>query len=426
MSLYNVFALLLVIAAVFGYLNHRFLRFPATIGLMVLALLSSIGVVIMGRLQLPPVLHLMKALQTIDFQTVLMQVMLSFLLFAGAIHVDAQQLGQERKPVIVLATVGMLISTSIVGFAMFALLPVFDLALPLPWCLLFGALISPTDPIAVLGILKQAGIPKNLEISIVGESLFNDGVAVVLFVSLEQFATATPGMTPDLHSVGVLFAREALGGIALGAVIGYFGYRMLRSIDNYQVEVLITLALVTGGTALATSLHTSGPLAIVVAGLIIGQQGRQLGMSDLTREYIDKFWEMLDEIMNAILFVLIGFEILVLHFETVYLLVGVCAIAIVLIARLLAVYLPLRLLRFTHVLSEHSVKVMTWGGLRGGISVALALSLPHSEARELLVAVTYIVVIFSIVVQGLTISPLVKYLGLSTTPAPEDSIHRVH
>ena len=426
MSLYNVFALLLVIAAVFGYLNHRFLRFPATIGLMVLALLSSIGVVIMGRLEIPPVLHLMKALQTIDFQTVLMQVMLSFLLFAGAIHVDAQQLGQERKPVIVLATVGMLISTSIVGFAMYALLPVFDLALPLPWCLLFGALISPTDPIAVLGILKQAGIPKNLEISIVGESLFNDGVAVVLFVSLEQFATATPGMTPDLHSVGVLFAREALGGIALGAVIGYFGYRMLRSIDNYQVEVLITLALVTGGTALATSLHTSGPLAIVVAGLIIGQQGRHLGMSDLTREYIDKFWEMLDEILNAILFVLIGFEILVLHFETMYLLVGVCAIAIVLVARLLAVYLPLRLLRFSHVLSEHSVKVMTWGGLRGGISVALALSLPHSEARELLVAVTYIVVIFSIIVQGLTISPLVKHLGLSTTPAPEDSIHRVH
>ena len=422
MNFYNVVALLLVIAAAFGYINHRFLRLPATIGLMVLALLSSLLVVVLGWFQVTSVMRLVDVLRQIDFHTLLMQVMLSFLLFAGAIHVDARQLGQERKPIITLATVGMVISTTLVGLAMFWLLPLFDLALPFSWCLLFGALISPTDPIAVLGILKQARIPKQLEISIVGESLFNDGVAVVLFVSLEQFASAanTDAHAPGLASVGELFAREALGGVALGAVLGYCGYRLMRSIDNYQVEVLITLALVTGGTALAAALHTSGPLAIVVAGLIIGQQGRYLGMSDITREYIDKFWEMLDEILNAVLFVLIGFEILVLRFETSYLLAGVCTIGIVLLARLIAVAVPLKILSLHHVFTRHSVQVLTWGGLRGGISVALALSLPNSEARDLLVAVTYVVVIFSIIVQGLTIGQLVRRLGL-TAPRGADA-----
>lgn len=416
LSLYNVLSLLLVVAALFSYLNHRFLRLPSTIGLMVLALVSSVGIVVLGCLHLASVMGVVDALQQIDFQTVLLQVMLSFLLFAGAIHVDARELGQERVPVITLATVGMLISTTLVGTLVYWLLPLFGLALPFTWCLLFGSLISPTDPIAVLGILKQARIPKQLEISIVGESLFNDGVAVVLFVSLAEFATATDDASPGAHSIGTLFLREAVGGVVLGAILGYVGYRLLRSIDNYKVEVLITIALVTGGTALATALHTSGPLAIVVAGLIIGQQGRQLGMSDVTREYVDKFWEMLDEILNAILFVLIGFEILVLHFETAYLLVGLCTIGIVLAARLVAVALPLRFLKLRHSFTEHSVKVLTWGGLRGGISVALALSLPTSEARELLVAVTYVVVVFSIIVQGLSIGPLVKRLGLSTSP----------
>ena len=420
LSLYNVLSLLLVVAALFGYLNHRFLRLPSTIGLMVLALVSSVGVVVLGRLHLASVMGIIDALQQIDFQTILMQIMLSFLLFAGAIHVDAQELGQERVPVLTLATVGMLISTGIVGTMLYWLLPLFGLALPFTWCLLFGSLISPTDPIAVLGILKQARIPKQLEISIVGESLFNDGVAVVLFVSLAEFATATGESAPGARSIGSLFLHEAVGGVVLGAILGYVGYRLLRSIDNYKVEVLITIALVTGGTALATALHTSGPLAIVVAGLIIGQQGRQLGMSDITREYVDKFWEMLDEILNAILFVLIGFEILVLHFETAYLLVGLCTIVIVLVARLAAVALPLRFLKLRRSFTEHSVKVLTWGGLRGGISVALALSLPHSEARELLVAVTYVVVVFSIIVQGLSIGPLVKRLGLSTSPPDGD------
>lgn len=416
LSLYNILALLLVVAALFGYVNHRFLGLPSTIGLMVLALVSSVGLVVLAHFEIVSVTGIVNALEQIDFQTILMQVMLSFLLFAGAIHVDAQKLGQQRVPVFTMATIGMLISTCLVGSMLYWLLPQFGLSLPFMWCLLFGSLISPTDPIAVLGILKEARIPKQLEISIVGESLFNDGVAVVVFVSLAQFATPTGDPSPEGHSIGTLFLQEAVGGVVLGAVLGYLGYRMLRSIDNYQIEVLITLALVTGGTALATALHTSGPLAIVVAGLIIGQQGRQLGMSDTTREYVDKFWEMLDEILNAILFVLIGFEILVLRFETVYLLVGLCTIVIVLLARLIAVALPLRLLNLRRSFPEHAVKVLTWGGLRGGISVALALSLPNGEARELLVAVTYVVVVFSIIVQGLSIGPLVKRLGLSVAP----------
>ncbi|MBO3270612.1 MULTISPECIES: cation:proton antiporter [Hymenobacter] len=422
LSLYNVLALLLVVAALFGYVNHRFLRLPSTIGLMVLALVSSVGLVVLGRFEIVNVSNIINAIKQIDFQTILMQVMLSFLLFAGAIHVDAQKLGQQRVPVFTMATVGMLLSTCLVGSMLYWLLPQFGLSLPFMWCLLFGSLISPTDPIAVLGILKEARIPKQLEISIVGESLFNDGVAVVVFVSLAQFATTTGEAAPEGHNIGTLFLQEAVGGLVLGAVLGYVGYRMLRSIDNYQVEVLITLALVTGGTALATALHTSGPLAIVVAGLIIGQQGRQLGMSDTTREYVDKFWEMLDEILNAILFVLIGFEILVLRFETVYLLVGLCTIVIVLLARLIAVALPLRLLNLRRSFPQHAVKVLTWGGLRGGISVALALSLPDGEARELLVAVTYVVVVFSIIVQGLSIGPLVKRLGLSVAPSETEPL----
>ncbi|UOR06157.1 sodium:proton antiporter [Hymenobacter aerilatus] len=423
MDLYNVFALLLVVAALFGYLNHRFLRLPSTIGLMVLALVSSVGIAVLGRFEFPSLIGIVKALRQIDFHAVLMQVMLSFLLFAGAIHVDVRQLGQERLPVITLATAGVFISTLFIGGALYLALPFFQLQLPLSWCLLFGALISPTDPVAVMGILKQARIPKQLETSIVGESLFNDGTALVLFVSLFEFATVPDSSAPTLRSLGALFAQEALGGVALGGVLGYVGYQLLRTIDNYQVEVMLTLAIVTGGTALATSLHTSAPLAVVAAGLIIGQHGRKHGMSDESREYVDKFWEMLDEILNAILFVLIGFEILVLRFETTYLLVGLGAIVVVLLGRLLAVFLPLQILSRRHAFSEHSVKVLTWCGLRGGISVALALSLPASPEQELLVAVTYIVVIFSILVQGLTINRLVKRLGISLPTEANSAAH---
>ncbi|WP_426492563.1 cation:proton antiporter [Hymenobacter sp. 102] len=417
MELYNTLALLLVAAAVFGYINHRFLRLPATIGLMVLALVSSLVAIGLGRLGVPWVVTASRLVRGLDFHTILMQVMLSFLLFAGAIHVDVRTLGRERVAVAALATVGTLLSTIIVATAVYVVLPLLYQPVDFIYCLLFGALISPTDPIAVLGILKEARINKSLEIKIVGESLFNDGIAVVVFVSLFQIAEfgaerATAAV------IGELFLREAVGGIALGAALGYAAFWALRTIDHYQVEVLITLALVMGGTALAAALHTSGPLAIVVAGLIVGDKGRSLGMSDLTREYLDKFWEILDEMLNAVLFVLIGLEMLVLDINRTVLLMGALAVGITLAARLVSVAVPLSVLRRYYHFDRPTLRVLTWGGLRGGISVALALSLPDSMPRDLLVGITYVVVIFSIIVQGLTIGPLVKRLGLSS-PEPD-------
>lgn len=422
MELYNTLALLLVVAAIFGYLNHRFLKLPGTIGLMVLALVSSLLAIGLGKMGVDWVLTASQLVRGLDFNTVLMQVMLSFLLFAGSLHVDVRALGREGVAVGVMATAGTVLSTVLVGTAFYYLLPLFGRPTDLIYCLLFGALISPTDPIAVLGILKEARIDKRLEIRIVGESLFNDGIAVVVFVSLLQIARfgaaqATPGV------IGHLFLVEAVGGLALGAVLGYATFWALRSIDNYQVEVMITLALVMGGTALATALHTSGPLAMVVAGLIVGDQGRELGMSDLTREYLDKFWELVDEIFNAVLFVLIGLEMLILDINRTTLLVGLVAIVVVLLARWASVGLPLALLRRFYPFDRQILRVLTWGGLRGGISVALALSLPDSMPRDLIVGVTYVVVIFSIIGQGLTIGPLVKKLGLSTGPAADSGSH---
>ncbi|QDA61344.1 cation:proton antiporter [Hymenobacter jejuensis] len=413
MEIYNTLTVLLVVAAVFGYVNYRFLRLPSTIGLMILSLVSSLVAVGLGRLGVPWIVTVSQLVRNIDFNQVLMQVMLSFLLFAGAIHVDVRQLGAQRLPVAALATGGTLLSTGLVGVAMYYLLPLFGIPTPLIHCLLFGALISPTDPIAVLGILKKARIPKSLEIKIVGESLFNDGIAVVVFVSLYQIAVVGADEAGPA-SIGLLFLREAVGGMVLGAILGYVAFWALRSIDHYQVEVLITLALVMGGTALATALHTSGPLAIVVAGLIVGDKGRSLGMSDVTREYLDKFWELLDEVLNAILFVLIGLEMLVLDISNTTLLIGGVAIIVVLLARLIAVAIPLGLLRYRYHFDRATLRILTWGGLRGGISVALALSLPSTMPRDQIVGVTYIVVIFSILVQGLTIGPLVKRLGLRT------------
>ncbi|MBT9393765.1 sodium:proton antiporter [Hymenobacter sp. NST-14] len=417
MELYNTLTILLVVAAIFGYINHRFLRLPSTIGLMILALVSSLTAIALGRLGVTWVLKASVLVRGINFHDVLMDVMLSFLLFAGALHVDVRTLGKERGPVAAMAVVGTLLSTFIVAVSAYYVMPLLHVPMPFIYCLLFGALISPTDPIAVLGILKQARISKSLEIKIVGESLFNDGIAVVVFASLYKIALSGADQA-TASMVGSLFLQEAVGGIILGCILGYAAYWALRTIDNYQVEVLITLALVMGGTALAAQWHTSGPLAIVVAGLIVGYKGRQKGMSDLTREYVDKFWEMLDEILNAVLFVLIGLEMLILDISTSVLLVGGVFIVITLLARLTATALPLSLLRRYSDFNAPTLRVLVWGGLRGGISVALALSLPESPSRTLIVGVTYVIVVFSIIVQGLTIGPLVKKLGLSTESEP--------
>jgi CPA1 family monovalent cation:H+ antiporter len=417
MDLYNALAVLLVMAAGFAYLNYRFLKMPPAIGLMSLGLLVSLALIGLAKLGVGAVLNLAKLVGAIDFTTIVMQVMLGFLLFAGAIHVDARRLGKLRLSVGTLALLGTPLSTLLVGAAMYLLLPFFGLPTSFIYCLLFGALISPTDPVAVLSILTKANIPKDLEIKIVGESLFNDGVGVVLFVVLLEIAR----MGSQDVTIGYalkIFLQEAVGGMALGTALGLGAAWLLRSVDNYQVEVLLTLAVVAGGTALASELHTSGPLAMVMAGLLVGHFSRTT-MSEESQDYVDKFWELIDEILNALLFVLMGLEILVLHIPGRTVLAGVVAIVVVLLARLLAVALPLGLLKLhpTFQPSRRSVPILTWGGLRGGLAVALALGLPPSPTRDLLVGITYVVVVFSIIGQGLTIGPLVRWLNVAQPAA---------
>ncbi|MEP6873699.1 MAG: sodium:proton antiporter [Burkholderiales bacterium] len=404
----DIAATCLAVTALLAYLNHRFVRLPTTIGVMVIALALSLVIV---ALDVAGVSHALRSyeeslLRSVDFSDVLMQGMLSLLLFAGALHVDLSELKALRWPVASLALVGTLVSTLIVGFGLSWVLPWVGLALPLMYCLLFGALISPTDPIAVMGILKSAGAPKNLELVIAGESLFNDGVGVVIFALL--LGMLTSGMAPATTSALALLAREAGGGIVFGLVLGYVTYRLLKSVDEYQVEVLLTLAAVMGGYALASHLHVSGPLAMVVTGLIIGNQGRALAMSDATRRYVDMFWELLDEILNAVLFVLIGMEVLLISFSVPVLAAGAVAIAVTLLARLLSVGLPVAGFGARFGMPPGAWRVLTWGGLRGGISVALALSLPVGPHRDTVLALTYCVVVFSILVQGLSIGRVVR------------------
>jgi CPA1 family monovalent cation:H+ antiporter len=404
----DIAATCLVVTALLAYLNYRFVRLPTTIGVMVIALVLSLVIV---ALDVVGVSHALRTyeeslLRSIDFSDVLMQGMLSLLLFAGALHVDLSELKALRWPVASLALIGTLVSTLIVGYGIWAALPWVGLELPLMYCLLFGALISPTDPIAVMGIVKSAGAPKNLEHVIAGESLFNDGVGIVIFTLL--LGMLVSGSEPTTGSALALLAREAGGGIAFGLVLGYVTYRLLKSVDDYQVEVLLTLAAVTGGYALASHLHISGPLAMVVTGLIIGNQGRSLAMSDTTRHYLDMFWELLDEILNAVLFVLIGMEVLLISFSLPVLVAGAVAIVVTLLARCLSVGLPVAALGGRFGLPTGAWRVLTWGGLRGGISVALALSLPVGPYRDTVLALTYCVVVFSILVQGLTIGRVVR------------------
>jgi monovalent cation:H+ antiporter, CPA1 family len=406
MALLDVIAILITLTAVLSYVNHRFVRLPTTIGVMLIALLLSLGLVALGRLGFGIEALARQLLEQLDFDEALLQGMLSFLLFAGALHINLNDLAAQKGVIGTLASVGVLVSTFLIGTAFYWLLPILGLGLPYVWCLLFGALISPTDPIAVLGILKGAKVPKSLEIKVAGESLFNDGVGVVVFLAL--FDIAAKGREPSFGHIGGLFLFEAGGGALLGLGLGWLAYRMLSTVDKYQVEVLLTLALVMGGYALASALHMSGPIAIVVAGLLIGNHGRSLAMSEATREHLDTFWELVDEILNAVLFVLIGLEVLVLSFRGEYLLAGLIAVPLVLLVRWIAVGLPVMVLRRWREFTPGAITVMTWGGLRGGISVALALSLPPGEPRELLLTVTYIVVIFSILGQGLTIGKLVQ------------------
>ena len=406
--MFDVAVWCLVVTAALAYLNHRYLGLPTKIGVMGIALLLSFVLAALDKLGIRSLHNYgVSFLSAIDFSDLLMQGMLSVLLFAGALQVDLSELSRHKWPVGVLSVLGTVTSTVLVSLGLWAVLPLLGVALPLPYCLIFGALISPTDPIAVMSILKSAGAPKDLEIVIAGESLFNDGIGVVLFTLLLSLVTG--GRSPTLAHGARLLLQETGGGVAFGLALGYATYRLLKSIDNYQVEVLITLAAVLGGYALANGLHVSGPLAMVVAGLLIGNHGRALAMSDATREHLDMFWGLLDDMLNSVLFVLIGLEVTLVSFSTRILIAMAAVLVITLLARVLSVGLPMvSLRRLFRGLPRGSWKVLTWSGLRGGISVALALSLPAGNERETVLALTYAVVVFSILVQGLSIRAVVE------------------
>ncbi len=416
----DVAAILVVLAAVFGYVNYRLIGLPHTMGLTIMGAVASIAVVAVDALL--PGLGLGQTVRAfftgIDFRTALMDGMLAFLLFAGALHVDLSLILRRKWTILSLATIGVLLSTVIIGVGFKGLTLLLDLDVPLVWCLVFGALISPTDPVAVLGILKSVKVPASLEAKVAGESLFNDGVGVVVF-SILLAAALGAGDFSVLHAVE-LFLLEAVGGAAFGLALGWIGFLAMRGIDEHNLEVLITIALVMGGYALAQALHISGPVAMAVAGLLIGNHGVSLAMSERTREHVQQFWSLIDEILNSVLFLLIGLEVIAIAVQGAYLVAGVVAIALVLAARAAAVGLPMVVLSRWSPFTRGTYPVMVWGGLRGGISIALALALPDGPMKELILTATYVVVVFSVIVQGATVGRVARR-ALSGATDPDES-----
>jgi CPA1 family monovalent cation:H+ antiporter len=406
-SVFDIAAILITLAATLSWFNHKVLKLPSTVGLALMGVIASL--IVLAFDLVAPNVHIGESvrgfLASIDFEKTLMQGMLSFLLFAGALHVDLDDLRRHGFQVGILSTVGVVLSTLVVGYGLFLATGLAGLDLPLAWCLVFGALISPTDPVAVMGAMKSANTSRGLQATISGESLFNDGVGIVVFSIL--LSVAASGGDFSASQAGWLFFVEAGGGVALGLAIGWIGFFALKSIDDYPVELLITLAMVMGGYALAQNLHISGPVAMAVAGLLIGNRGVALAMSDTTRDYIIKFWGLVDEVLNAVLFLLIGLEGIALIGNTQFLLIGAAAIPLVLVARALSVGAPLLFWRNSLPFGA-TMPVMVWGGLRGGISIALALSLPAGEPKALLVTVTYVVVLFSVLAQGATIARVIR------------------
>ena len=406
-SAFDAAAILIVLAAALGYLNHRWLRLPSTVGLTVMGAVASLIVIGIDRLVPASTLaeQLSAFLKEIDFHRTLMQGMLSFLLFAGALHVDWTAMRKGRLPILVFSTVGVLLSTVIVGFGFQALSALFGSSIPLVWCMVFGALISPTDPVAVMAVMKRAAMPETLQATVAGESLFNDGVGVVVFTILLGIALGSEPFT--WSGAAIDFLREAVGGAVLGLSLGWVAFRLMRSIDDYNVEVMISLAVVMGGYSLAMALHVSGPVAMAVAGLLLGNAGVARAMSDTTQDYLLKFWALIDEILNAVLFLLIGLEVIAIAPEWPLLAAGLGSILLVLMARAISVGVPLALMKRKIDMGPLALPTLVWGGLRGGISVALALSLPESPIRSAILAATYTVVLFAVIVQGASISKLI-------------------
>ncbi|MEQ5869976.1 sodium:proton antiporter [Sagittula sp. NFXS13] len=411
MSLLQITSFLIVLAAAFGVVNYFVFKLPSAIGILVVALLTSMAA--LGVDALVPSITLgddLRILVTgIDFSDTLLEGMLGFLLFAGALHVKLSDLKAVWPTVLLMATIGVALSTAVIGIGFHWLT-----GAPLLVALIFGAVVSPTDPVAVMGVLKEANLAKSLETQVAGESLFNDGVGYVVFLVLVGLAYPAASHDGDHDAVTgalLLFVQEALGGAALGLVLGWLTFRVMRHIDDYSLEVLMTLGLAFGGYELAITLHVSAPIAAVCSGLLIGDIGAAKGMSELTREYVEKFWVLVDEILNAVLFMLIGVEIFAVQLEMDMLVTGFICIALSLIGRLVAVAVPLALLKPFQTFAPGVLPIMTWGGLKGGISVALALSLPDSEWKPLILTVTYVIVVFSIIVQGLTVGKLANKVG---------------
>jgi len=407
MSLLSISSLLITVSALFAYVNYRTLKLPTTIGIMVISLLFSVVLVLLGKLGLSSGVETARDIVSqIEFDEALLNGMLAFLLFAGAMHIDLKELLKSKWIIGLLASFGVVLSTFLVAGAAYAVFSLLGINMPFIYCLLFGSLIAPTDPVAVLGVLKTAGASKSLETKIAGESLFNDGVAIVIFLTI--FGIAINGDPLSAQHIAVLFVQEAIGGALFGFACGWVVMQMLKGVDNYQVEVLLTLALVAGGATGAAALHLSAPIAVVVAGLMIGNHGKRDAMSETTIQHLDTFWELVDEILNAILFLLIGIEVVLITFNSTIWIAGLALTVFALAARMIAVSIPVSLLKLRRDFHPHIIKILTWGGLRGGISVALALSIPASEQRDVVVACTYVIVVISIVLQGLTIGRLIK------------------
>lgn len=410
MDLYFTFSILIVLSALFSFINSRFLKLPSAIGIMLLAILSSIALLALNETVPDFARYFSGLIARVDFPAVLMGAMLNFLLFAGAIHVSLQELHKQRMPILILSTVGVILSTFLVGGMMYGLLFYLHIDVPLIQCLVFGALISPTDPLAVIAILKKVGISKPIEIKIAGESLFNDGVSVMLFAILLQLAQGSAEEI-TFRNVAGLFVQEAIGGVVVGMLLGYVGTQAIKRINEYQVTVIITVAIVMGGYMVTQFLHISGPLTMAAAGLVIGNYGKRTAMSSTDKDYLDKFWEMIDEILNAILFLIIGLELLLIPDIQQFWIIGSLSIVIVLLSRYLSIWIPVGLIPNLGRFDGKTMVVLVWGGLRGGVSVALALTIDPHLNQNLFVAVTYYIVVFSIVVQGLSMGKVIALIN---------------